>query len=106
VVVLGICCAAVGWRQPCFAFGFPALMFVNASVFHVFPMVIKRVYSPGLATALARFYPISTWTYYGAWKDGMLSAASIIGSLALGGGLMATPIVVLKIKDRPAFKYG
>jgi hypothetical protein len=105
VVVLGICCAAVGWRQPCFALDFPALMLVNATLFHVFPTVIKRVYSPGLATALVLFYPIVAWTYYGAWKDGMLSAASIIGSLALGSVLMATPIVLLKIKDRPAFKY-
>jgi hypothetical protein len=106
VVVLGVCCAAVGWRETWFGLAFPALMLVNATLFHVLPTVTTRVYSPGLASALALFYPVAGWAYYGAWVDGTLTAKAAIISGVLGAGLMATPIVLLKIKGRKAFDYG
>jgi hypothetical protein len=84
VITLGICCSSVGWRQPSFALGFSGLMLVNATLFHVVPTLAKRVFSPGLATALVLFYPVAAWTYYGAWKDGVLSASSIIGGHRFG----------------------
>src|SRR5215813_4721313 len=37
VIVLGACSAAVGWREPWFALAYPALMLINATLFHVVP---------------------------------------------------------------------
>jgi hypothetical protein len=106
VLTLGACCAMVGWRRPEFALAFPAVMLVNGTIFHVLPTVRTRVFSPGLVTALVLFYPVAAWSYWGAWEDGALSAAGAIVSLVLGAALMACPVVLLKIKDRPTFRYG
>lgn len=105
VVVLGVCFAVVGWRLPWFALGLPALMLINATFFHVLPTIVTRVYSPGLATAVALFYPVAGWAYYGAWLDGLLSAPTAILSGVFGAALMASPIVLLRIKGRKTFQY-
>ena len=105
VVVLGSCCAMVGWRQPWFSLGMPALMLINATFFHVLPTVVTRVYSPGLTTAVLLFYPVAGWAYYGAWQDGVLSTPSAILSIVFGAALMAMPIVLLKVKNRKLFQY-
>jgi len=106
VVVLGASCAQVGWREPWFALGLPALMLINATLFHVLPTITTRVYSPGLATALGLFYPVATWAYYGAWVDGALTVSAAVLSVVFGAALMATPIVLLRIKGRQMFAYG
>ncbi|MGD9721222.1 MAG: HXXEE domain-containing protein [Pirellulales bacterium] len=105
VVVIGACCAEVGWREPWFALGLPALMLINATLFHVLPTIITRVYSPGLATGVGLFYPVAAWAYYGAWADGVLTINAGVLSGVFGAGLMATPIVLLKIKSRESFAY-
>lgn len=105
VVVLGICVAMVGWRAAWFALTLPALMLINATFFHIFPTIITGVYSPGLATAVALFYPVGAWAYYGAWLDGALSAQVVIVSGVLGALLMATPIVLLRVKAWKMFAY-
>lgn len=106
VVVLGVTFAAVGWREPWFALGLPALMLINATFFHVLPTIVTRVYSPGLATAVVLFYPVACWAYYGAWMDGVLTTPTAILSGTFGALLMATPIVLLRVKDRKMFAYG
>lgn len=105
VIVLGSCCAAVGWREPWFALGLPALMLINATVFHVLPTFTKRVYSPGVTSAVALFYPVAGWAYYGAWLDGVLTRTTVVLSLVFAAGLMATPIVLLKIKGWAMFRF-
>jgi hypothetical protein len=105
VVVLGVCCAAVGWRQPSFALSLPALMLINATFFHVLPTIATRVYSPGLTTAVVLFYPVATWAYWGAWRDERLTVASGVLSAVFGAALMASPIVLLKIKSLPLFDF-
>src|SRR5947209_3265328 len=70
VLVLGACCAMVGWRRPEFALSFASVMVVNATVFHVLPVVRTGVFSPGVVTAVVLFYPVAGWAYYGAWADG------------------------------------
>jgi hypothetical protein len=100
VVVLGVCCAAVGWREPWFALSLPALMLINATFFHVAPTAVMRIYSPGTVTAVALFYPIGIWAYWGAWKDGVLTTTQGVLSVVVGAALMATPIVLLKVKAR------
>jgi hypothetical protein len=105
VVVIGPCCAMVGWRAPWFALGMPALMLINATFFHVLPVLIKRVYSPGVATAVVLFYPVAIWAYCGASADGVLTVGQAVLSLLFGAGLMASPIVLLKIKGHKLFRY-
>lgn len=105
VIVLGISCSAVAWALPAYALSLPALMLINATFFHVLPfLVTKGRFSPGLGTAVVLFYPIAIWAYYGAYLDGVLSGVTLILSLILGAGLMASPIVMLKLRLRPYFK--
>lgn len=106
VIAIGFCCAEVGWREPWFALGFPALMLINATLFHVLPTVATRVYSPGLVTAVVLFYPIGGWVYYSAWRDGVLTLTNGVLSVLLGAVIMASPIVLLKIKGWKTFAYG
>lgn len=104
VVVLGVSCSSVGWLLPVYALSFPALMLINATFFHVLPFLkTKGRFSPGLGTALLLFYPIALWSYYGAWVDGVLTLANAIGSFVLGAALMASPIVMLKLRLMPYF---
>ena len=49
VIVLGAGCAMVGWRCPTVALIFPAFMVVNALLFHVLPVLVTRIFSPGVA---------------------------------------------------------
>jgi hypothetical protein len=106
VVVLGIIAAEIGWRLPALSLAFPALMLINAVFFHILPFVVKKKYSPGLTSAVFLFLPLGIWLFYGADKDGELSAMTAVGAFALGAGLMAYPIILLKLKDKPFFKQG
>lgn len=106
VVVLGIIASIIGWRLPALSLAFPALMFINAVFFHILPFVAKKKYSPGLASAVVLFLPLGTWLFYGAQKDGVLSTMTVVGAFTLGAGLMAYPIILLKVKDKPFFKQG
>jgi len=104
VIVLGASCAEVGWSCPGYALSFPALMLINATFFHVMPFVgTKGRFSPGLGTAVLLFYPIALWSFYGAYLDGVLSVANVIIAFVLGALLMASPIVMLKLRLRPYF---
>ncbi len=105
VVAFGIAAAQVGWSCPVFALSFPAVMLVNATFFHVAPFIKWRGrFSPGLLTAVFLFYPIAFLAYWGASRDGILTSAVLWQSLLLGALLMATPVVMLKMKELPYFK--
>jgi hypothetical protein len=106
VVVLGIVAAQVGWRLPAISLAFPALMLINAVFFHIAPFVVTRKFSPGLVTAVLLFLPLGGWLFYGAWVDGVLTTMSALGAVVLGAVLMASPIVMLKLKTRPFFRQG
>jgi hypothetical protein len=105
VLVLGICCAGAGWRQPVLALAFPAVMLINATLFHVLPVLVTRVFSPGVITAVILFYPIGCWVWYGAWLDGVLSVEVGVAAGVLGAVLMACPVVLLKVKHLRLFQY-
>jgi Protein of unknown function with HXXEE motif len=105
VMALGGICAMVGWRQPEFSLSFPAIMLVNATIFHVLPVIRTRVFSPGVITAVVLFYPLAGWSYYGAWEDGVLTPWVAIASGVLGALLMACPVVLLKVKGAKMFQY-
>lgn len=105
VVVLAIVAAELAATAPVLALGFPALMLINATFFHVLPFLLTRGrFSPGLVSALVLFYPIGIACYWRAAIDGRLDGGSLAGSLALGAALMASPVVMLKLKDRPYFR--
>ena len=103
VIVLGIYCAMVGWRQPAAALIFPAFMLVNGVLFHITPVLITRIFSPGLFTAVILFLPKGSWAYYGAWHDGVLSTSTVFISGVVGFLLMMFPIVLQLTKRLPFF---
>lgn len=100
VIVLGIVAAEIAPVWPALALGFPALMLINATFFHVAPFALTRGrFSPGLITAVLLFIPLAGATLWKAtvdWKA--IALACSVGVL-----LMATPIVFLKLKMRPYF---
>lgn len=105
VVVLGIASAEIGWRWPEVSLSLPALMVINATLFHVLPFVVTRGrFSPGLATAVVLFYPTAWFTYRGAALDGVLSTSVVVISFVIGALLMASPIVLLKLRSKPYFR--
>ena len=104
VIVLGMSCAAVEWMLPEYSLCILALMLINATFFHVLPFIVTRGrFSPGLGTAVILFYPIAAWGYWGAYEDGALTTQSAIISTLLGAALMASPIVMLKLRLLPYF---
>ncbi len=102
VIVAGI--AAANLALAALALGFPALMLINAVLFHIVPMVRKRGrFSPGAITAVILFLPIGVTCFVVAGRSGLLSAGTAVGASVLGAALMATPIVLLKVKSKPYF---
>jgi len=105
VIVLGISCAELGGTQVPLALVMPALMLINATFFHVGPMLMTRGrYSPGTFSAVVLFYPIGIACYHRALADGSVTAGGIVLSFVIGALLMASPIVLLRIKSKPYFR--
>lgn len=105
VVVLGIVSANVVAVAPWLGLGFAALMIINALFFHILPMIKTRGrYSPGVATAVLLLLPIAYLCFRAQSIRTTLSVTDVFASFAVGALLMATPIILLKIKDKPYFK--
>lgn len=105
VVVLGVVAAAIAPEAPVLALGFPALMAINATFFHVLPFVTARGrFSPGLVTAIVLFYPLAALTYWRASESGTLTPATFLVSLLIGAALMASPVAMLMLRSRPYFR--
>lgn len=105
VIVLGVAAANVAGAAPGLALGFAALMVINALLFHVAPFVRARGrYSPGLFTAVVFMLPTAVACYAAARRAGMVTAGTVLLSLVVGALLMASPIVLLHLKDRPYFR--
>lgn len=103
VVVLGVVAANLAAAVPTLALSFPALMLINAVFFHILPVIRTRGrFSPGLFTAVVLFLPIGIACYRAA--AGMLDGWSLIVSVVIGAALMASPIVLLQLKNRPYFR--
>lgn len=101
VAVLGVTAAMVAPNLPAVALGFPALMLINATFFHMLPVIrFGGRFSPGLISAVLLFYPLGIACYAVAevgWGGVMLSAL-------IGAGLMAWPVVLLMVKDKRYFR--
>ncbi len=100
VMFIAISAAMVGWQLPAYALIIPALMLINGIFFHILPTIFQRIFSPGVITATLLFLPVSTWIYYGAYLDGVLTWSVAVTSLLLGGVLMASPILFLKLRKK------
>ncbi|APC97505.1 HXXEE domain-containing protein [Francisella frigiditurris] len=100
VMFISIASAMVGWQLPAFGLIISALMLINGIFFHILPTLIQRIISPGVITATLLFLPISITTYYGAYLDGVLGISTFISSLILGGLLMASPIIFMRVNDK------
>ena len=80
-------------------------MLINAIFFHILPMMRTHGrFSPGLFTAIVLFFPVAIACYWRAAVDGSLNVETLIGSLGLGALLMASPVVLLKIKEKAYFR--
>lgn len=105
MIVLGIVAANLAEVAPALALSFPALMLINGIFFHVVPVIVTRGrFSPGLFTAIVLLLPIGLTCYRVASDAGKLDLVSLVSSLLIGAALMATPIILLRIKDRPYFR--
>ncbi len=105
VIVTGIATANLAVAAPTLALGFPALMLINAGVFHILPMIRKRGrFSPGAITAVILFLPSGVTCFVAAGRVGVLSVGTGVGAFVIGGLLMATPIMLLKVKALPYFR--
>lgn len=105
VVVLGIVAANIASAATTVALGFPGLMLVNAVCFHIAPWIkTGGRFSPGLFSAVALLIPAAIACYVAASRAEALTAEAAILSLLIGAALMATPVVLLKIKDRAYFR--
>lgn len=100
VIIVGIVAAEIAPTWPAIALGFPSLMLINAACFHVAPVIWTRGrFSPGLITALVLFFPLAIVTIRVAKAEpAVLAIAFSVGVL-----LMATPILFLKLKNKPYF---
>ena len=103
VIVLGICCATAGWRQPAVALTFPAFMLVNGILFQIVPVIVTRIVSPGLSTFVVLFVPIGICAYRGAGRERVRTTSIVIPSVVIGFLLMMFPIVLQKTKRPPFF---
>ena len=105
VIVLGVVQAQLVGALPVLALSFAALLLINATVFHVLPiMATNGRFSPGAITAVLLFYPIGIGMYRTAAAHGMLTRGVLLGSMLGGALLMAYPIVLLRLKGLPYFK--
>lgn len=100
MTVAGIGAAVIGWQRPEISLMLPALLVVNALVFHIGITIVQRRYSPGTFTAVVLYLPLAIWAYVAAHQNGALSARTIVVS-SLGGILpMAFPLVLLRSRAR------
>ncbi len=105
VIVLGIVAANLAPAAPALALAFPGVMIINAVVFHIVPTIRTHGrFSPGLISAVALMLPVATACYVAAARAGVVGWGGFFCSLLIGAALMATPIVLLRIKDRPYFR--
>lgn len=105
VIVLGIVQAQLAGVLPIVALAFAALMLINATFFHVLPIIVtKGRFSPGAITAVLLFYPIGIGMYRTAAANGMLTRGTLLGSMLGGAVLMAYPIILLRLKGLPYFR--
>lgn len=100
VIVLGICCSAVGYDCPVFAYLFVGLAAVNALFAHIGTTIVKRRFSPGVITSVIFFIPLSIWAYIIADQKGILTLSFMLISLVGGFLIMSFPVILQLVKNK------
>jgi hypothetical protein len=100
LIVLGVSAAAVGWRAPGFALAFPAVLIIDAVLFHVVPSVQASRPNPGMITATLLYLPIGIWSYAAASSDGVLSFGAFLLSLLIGALVLASAVAWMALAPR------
>jgi hypothetical protein len=97
--------AELAASQPMIALSFPALMLINALIFHI-AQVLRTGgrFSPGVVTAVILFLPVGVACFMRASADGVLSVGTAAGAFVIGAVVMASPIVCLNIRNKPYFR--
>jgi hypothetical protein len=105
VVVLGLVQAGLAPSLPLAPLVFAALMLINATFFHVLPVLrTGGRFSPGVATAVVFFYPVGLAVFAAAYTAGQAGIGLMAAAFAIGAALMAFPIVLLKLRAHPYFR--
>ncbi len=105
VVVLGIVQAEVATTIPLAVATFAALMLINATFFHVLPMIVTRGrWSPGVFTAVVLFYPVGIAIFSKLLPMPAFTALHVALAFIFGALLMTYPIVMLHLKGREYFR--
>jgi len=100
-LALGVAYASLAGRWPDVALVIPAVMLINATVFHVGAWIwLRGRFSPGLITSLVLFYPIAIGCYRSAYEAGVLTGRSLTYSFLLAAVATATPMRVLRAFSR------
>lgn len=100
VIVLGAVAAELAATRPVIALGFPALMIINATFFHVLPFIrAKGRFSPGLITAVLLFYPLG----FACFRAADAGPGDVAAAFLIGAGLMAWPVLLLILRNKAYF---
>ena len=82
-------------------------MLINAVFFHILPFVRMRGrFSPGLVTAILLFFPVGIAVWRKAGNEAPPDWTTVLFAVAGGAALMAYPIIMLNLRDRPYFRQG
>jgi glycopeptide antibiotics resistance protein len=80
-------------------------MLINAVFFHVLQVIrLKGRFSPGTITAVVLFIPLGIAVWKRAYEDGSLDTATVLIGAIGGAVVMAYPIVMLNVRDKPYFR--
>jgi Protein of unknown function with HXXEE motif len=105
VIALGIAQAQLASVLSSAPLTFASLMLINAVFFHILPFVRTRGrFSPGLVTAILLFLPTGIAVWWKAGHEVSLEWTTVVLAVAGGAALMAYPIVMPNLRDRPYFR--
>ena len=90
--ILGVCSSS-----PTFKLSIASLLLFNVLV-HLIPTLVRRQYSPGLASALLLYLPIGTYSYFSAIRHTLASNNQVIASIPLGAFWMSIPFLFQAIR--------
>lgn len=81
--IVGFCCAEIQWHYPIIGLMFPSYQFSNATN-KIITSIIDKKFIPGLITSISLSIPASIWTFFGAFKDKILTYEITLGAIILG----------------------
>ena len=105
MLLLGMVAAVLAPTHPEFALTLPAGLLINALFFHIGSFLWKRRrFSPGLITAVLLFFPLGIECFRVALRHNLITPYGMIEPGVLAMGVMMTPIVFIRLKDKPYFR--